>query len=69
MAKDDETENKQEEIEGSRRNFLKGSAAAVGAGIAAATVPGVAAAAEGDCQPKNPYGDRPGGGISLPDFW
>ena len=69
MAKDDETENKQEEIEGSRRNFLKGSAAAAGAGIAAATVPGVAAAAEGDCEPENPYGDRPGGGISLPDYY
>jgi len=71
MAKDDEKGNKQEEIEESRRNFLKGSAAAAGAGIAAATVPGVAAAAaaEGDCQPENPYGDRPGGGISLPDYY
>ena len=45
MANDDEKENEQEEIEKSRRDFLKGSAAAAGAGIAAATVPGVAAAA------------------------
>jgi len=53
----------------SRRDFLKGTAAA-GAGLAAAAaVPGVAMAAEDDCQPENPYGSRPGGGISLPDYY
>ncbi len=53
----------------SRRDFLKGTAAA-GAGLAAvAAVPGVAMAAEDDCQPKNPYGSRPGGGITLPDYY
>ena len=53
----------------SRRDFLKGTAAA-GAGLAAvAAVPGVAMAAEEDCEPKNPYGSRPGGGISLPDYY
>ncbi|HBL44912.1 MAG TPA: ribonuclease Z, partial [Planctomycetaceae bacterium] len=51
-----------------RRNFLKGSAAAVGAGLAA-SVPGMASAADGDCEMKNPYGARPGGGISLPDYY
>ena len=40
----------------SRRDFLKGTAAA-GAGLAAAAaVPRVAMAAEEDCEPKNPYG-------------
>ncbi len=53
----------------SRRDFLKGTAAA-GAGLAAvAAVPGVAMAAEDDCEPKNPYGSRPGGGISLPEYY
>lgn len=53
-----------------RRNFLKGSAAAVGAGLAA-SVPGISSAAESDgkCEMKNPYGARPGGGISLPDYY
>ena len=53
----------------SRRDFLKGSAAAAGAGLAAAAVPGVSAAAASDPQPKNPYGARPGGGISLPEYY
>ena len=53
-----------------RRNFLKGSAAAVGAGLAA-SVPGISSAADSDgkCEMKNPYGARPGGGISLPDYY
>lgn len=53
----------------SRRDFLKGGVAAAGAGLAAATVPGASIAAENDNQPKNPYGARPGGGISLPEYY
>jgi len=70
ITKDNDQGNEQKEIEQkSRRDFLKGSVAAAGAGIAATTVPGVTAAAEGDCQPENPYGARPGGGISLPEYY
>jgi ribonuclease BN (tRNA processing enzyme) len=59
----------------SRRDFLKGSVVAASAGLAAAAVPGLAAA---ESQPKstthapspeNPYGARPGGGISLPEYY
>ena len=67
----------------SRRDFLKGgvAAAAAGAGLAATAMPGLAAAATAESQsqsatqdntippPKNPYGPRPGGGISLPDYY
>jgi ribonuclease Z len=58
-----------------RRDFLKGSVIAASAGLAAAAVPGLAAA---ESQPqsttqapssKNPYGARPGGGISLPEYY
>ena len=66
--KDDRT-NEQGATDHSRRDFLKGTAAA-GAGLAAAAaVPGVAMAAESECQPENPYGSRPGGGISLPEYY
>jgi len=56
-------------VEQGRRDFLKGGVAAAGAGLAAASVPGVSAAAGDDCQPENPYGARPGGGISLPEYY
>jgi ribonuclease Z len=69
MSKEDDQRNEPDGMEQGRRNFLKGSAAAAGSGLAAATVPGVTAAAEGDCQPENPYGPRPGGGISLPEYY
>ncbi len=60
----------QEAVDHSRRDFLKGTAVAAGAGLAAAAaVPGVASAAEADARPQNPYGSRPGGGISLPDYY
>ncbi len=51
----------------SRRDFLKGSIAAAGVGLAAAAMPGIAQAADPDCPPENPYGARPGGGISQPE--
>ena len=66
MHEDDDQRNEQEEVEQARRDFLKGGAAAAGAGLAAATVPGVSAEVAGDNQPENPYGPRPGGGISTP---
>ncbi|MCZ6470607.1 MAG: twin-arginine translocation signal domain-containing protein, partial [Gammaproteobacteria bacterium] len=69
MRKDDDQKNEQEEIKQNRRDFLKGSATVAGAGLAAATIPGASMAAEENCEPKNPYGDRPGGGISLPDYY
>ena len=65
----------------SRRDFLKGSIPVAGAGLAAAAMPGLAAAPTSPSQPqsatqdqtipspKNPYGSRPGGGISLPDYY
>ncbi len=70
--RDDEKEfgtRQSTDVEKGRRDFLKGSAAAAGAGLAATAVPGVSGAAEGDCQPENPYGARPGGGISLPEYY
>ena len=64
---DDNQAKRQEPVEPGRREFLKGGAAVAGAGLAAAGVAGTAtpaAAAKG--HPENPYGARPGGGISLP---
>ena len=70
MTKDDEKENEQEEIKESRRNFLKGSAAAAGAGIAAVTVPGVAAAAaESGAKPAADGMTRLKNVIARPDLW
>ena len=69
MREKSEKSPKADKPDESRRDFLKGSAAAAGAGLAATTVPGVAAAAASDNQPKNPYGPRPGGGISLPEYY
>jgi ribonuclease BN (tRNA processing enzyme) len=68
MPKQEDQQNEQEEFEQGRRDFLKGSAATAGAGLAATAVPGVAAA-QTDSEPQNPYGPRPGGGISLPDYY
>ena len=70
MHDKEERENEQEEVQSGRREFLKGSAAAAatGAALAAATVPGVAAA-QARGEPQNPYGPRPGGGISLPEYY
>ena len=70
MAKDEETGNEQEEIEESRRDFLKGSAAAAGVGIAASVMPGSAAAAESDAkgQRRNDQAQkrrRPSGSLVL----
>ena len=67
MPKNDDQGNEQEDIRHSRRDFLKGSAA--GAGLAATTVPGAAVVGKDDCPTENPYGDRPGGGISLPKYY
>ncbi len=55
---------------GSRRDFLKGSGVVAG-GLAAASLSGAstATAAEHEGEPRNPYGDRPGGGISLPEWY
>lgn len=53
----------------SRRDFLKGSTVVAGAAAASMAIPGVSAAAEPECQPTNPYGPRPGGGVSLPEYY
>jgi len=58
MHEDNDRRNEQEEVEHGRRDFLKGSAAATGAGLAATTVPGVAAA-QANSEPQNLYGPRP----------
>ena len=56
--KDNRSDDRQA-VEHSRRDFLKGTAVAAGAGLAAAAaVPGVASAAEADARPQNPYGSR-----------
>ena len=52
----------------SRRDFLKTSAVA-GAGLAAVNLPGLTSATPIDGESKNPYGPRPGGGISLPEYY
>ena len=72
--KDEQSKN-QESAKQSRRNFLKNSGLAAG-GLAAAAAPVLASTAEAQQQDltqdppsKNPYGPRPGGGISLPDYY
>jgi ribonuclease Z len=59
----------------SRREALQVGAAGL-AGLGVGMTPAVAEArrkkkkeADGDPPPKNPYGARPGGGISLPDYY
>jgi ribonuclease BN (tRNA processing enzyme) len=41
----------------------------VAGSLAAAAGPGLSAAEAAESEPKNPYGARPGGGISLPDYY
>jgi ribonuclease BN (tRNA processing enzyme) len=55
----------------SRRDFIKNSAVVAGAAAASMAVQGVSMAAESESQSqqKNPYGSRPGGGISLPEYY
>ena len=52
----------------SRRDFLKGSGIVAG-GIAAASLIGTSNADAAEGESKNPYGPRPGGGISLPEYY
>ena len=59
----------------SRREALQVGAAGI-AGLGVGMTPAVAEArrkkkkeADGDPPPKNPYGARPGGGISLPEYY
>ena len=55
----------------SRRNFLKGGLAA-GAGLAASGLPTpdeASAQQQTPPPPRNPYGGRPGGGITLPEYY
>ncbi len=70
MAKQekDSQSKDQEPVEQGRRNFLKGSGAVAG-GLAATAVAGASTASAAEGQPENPYGPRPGGGISLPDYY
>ena len=70
---EDEPSKDQGTAEQSRRDFLKGSGVVAG-GLAAAAAPGLVSAAEAQQQDttsesKNPYGPRPGGGISLPEYY
>ena len=58
----------QDSAETGRRDFLKGSVVVAG-GLATAAMAGTTAAAATESESKNPYGDRPGGGISLPDYY
>ena len=73
--KNDEPLENGKNTEKSRRDFLKGGGVVAG-GLAAAAAPGIASAAESqgkdsapDAPSKNPYGARPGGGISLPEYY
>jgi len=68
MPKDDSKGNDGKESRPNRRDFLKGSAMAAGAGLAATTAPGLVAA-QTNSESQNPYGPRPGGGISLPEYF
>jgi len=58
----------QEPVEQDRRNFLKGSGAVAG-GLAATAVAGASTASAAQGETENPHGSRPGGGISLPDYY
>ena len=74
MPEDNEQHNEQDEIQQGRRDFLKGSSAAAGAlaatGLGAASTASAAeAVSAADVPPENPYGPRPGGGISLPEYY
>ena len=66
-----EKENKprdQEPVEQGRRDFLKGSGVVAG-GLAATAVTGTSTSSAAEGQSTNPYGERPGVGISLPDYY
>jgi len=77
MNQKDKQSKVTESVDKSRRDFLKGSGIVAG-GLAAATVPGLVEAASAKAEQKgkneppplqNPYGSRPGGGISLPEYY
>ena len=57
------------DVEQGRRDFLKGSAAAAGAGLAASTVPGLAAAAESDAKDATEGATALQDVIARPDLW
>ena len=62
------------DVEQDRRDFLKGSAAAAGAGLAASTVPGLAGAAESDAKAATKGATAEGTTvlqdvIARPDLW
>jgi len=69
VAKDNKEKTQDTKSGASRRDFLKTSTIAAGAVAAAMTVPGVSAAEAEECQSTNPYGPRPGGGVSLPEYY
>src|SRR5210317_88010 len=78
MDKKDNQSKDEETVDKSRRDFLKGSSVVAAGGLAAAAVPGLAEAAAAHARqqdstepspPENPYGSRPGGGISLPEYY
>jgi ribonuclease Z len=71
MHEDNDQRNEQDEIEQGRRDFLKGSAAAAGAGLAATTVPGasaVAATVSDSGSDKKGY-TRLKDVVARPDLW
>ena len=66
MANEEKNDDSRIEEPGtSRRDVLKGAAA--GAAALGVVSGGVASAHEAPS--SNPYGPRPGGGISLPDYY
>jgi ribonuclease BN (tRNA processing enzyme) len=64
----DERPQGQESVEQDRRSFLKGSGVVAG-GLAATAMAGASTANAAESPSENPYGARPGGGISLPDYY
>ena len=70
MNRDDDHRVNEDGIEQGRREFLKGSVAAAGAGLAAATVPGVSAAAtESDSGTDEKGYTRLKNVVARPDLW
>lgn len=66
-----ETQKQSKSNSTSRRNFLKTGTMAA-AGVVASTIPVNAKTSESpenNGELKNPYGARPGGGISLPEYY
>ncbi len=68
MHEKDDRPKDQDSVEHGRRDFLKGSGVVAG-GLAATALAGASTAAAAETPPENPYGSRPGGGISLPDYY